>query len=86
MAKELSSAVGAARSLAPEHLGAATEKLYLLLLQVPAANKLLASIRDVPSGDALANSLLASGPALYQDAAFVTKGRLEVCSSHKPPS
>ena len=73
MAKELMAAVQAARNLTVEQLPAATEKLYVLLLQVPAAGRLIANVRESPNGAALANLLLASGVSLYQDAAFVAR-------------
>ena len=76
-------AVQTARSLATEQLPAAAEKLYVLLLQVPAANRLITNVRESPSGAALANLLLASGPSLYQDAAFVIS--LLLASSHLFP-
>ena len=70
MAKELMAAVTAARALPQDQLPLAAERLYVLLFQVPAAGRLIAAVRDSPNGAALANLLLASGPALHQDAAI----------------
>jgi hypothetical protein len=65
-------AVEIARGLQTEQLGSATEKLFVLLFQVPSAERLLQTVRNSPSGGVLGDLLLASGPALHKDVAFVT--------------
>jgi hypothetical protein len=82
-AHELMAAVETARGLQAEQLGSATEKLYVLLFQVPTAERLLQTVRNSPSGRALSDLLLASGPALHKDMAFVLARWL--CLPVNPP-
>lgn len=75
IAKEMVASVAVARGLSDEFIPAAAEQLYVLMFQIPAASRLTSVVRNVESGESLANLLFASGNGLQQDAALVPSFR-----------